>query len=569
MCSKTKICADCSATDPRWGILNKGVLVCDACCSIHRSLGRHISQVKYLDPSTWPPSLLSMLMTLTNGGANCLWEHSLCDSKANKKKPSPSDPLHPTKEDFIKAKYEQLSFVLRSSDSVEDLNQQLHSSVRTSNLDTSLRLLSQGADPNYFYQDKGNRPLHVAATAGQLLQLELLMIYGADAHLLDSKGNNPLNLSASDEIKDRLVSCMYEVTDRFIRYLTGFTPDHANNQHYILPHTQCNKTEARHKLMKLSNNLLEDLVMDVYDELDRREIENLWQSHSSPPVGYELAPLGVPFLPVNRSLSSMRNQGRQKLGRLNKEDFNTLVTDIVYISVQRGSPDKPNRKLMDDEPLYDSVASDEEQQTPTSNVITNKQSQLETQLMVSEAHIAHLNDEIARLKAQVQQVVGENDALKAALNARNSAPMSHAPPPETEPVTDGSWASPQRPASMYNVSLNTQSTSTRMPQSEEVVRRTDQVTKRIQELAAHMRSSDKCHSFVPHAERIRIAVCELTAIFPQNTNNDLIRHALRSLNTSTVRLQAECAQLEGSAERVRSCAYNMAKANKQLLTQFQ
>jgi G protein-coupled receptor kinase-interacting protein 1 C term. len=55
----------------------------------------------------------------------------------------------------------------------------------------------------------------------------------------------------------------------------------------------------------------------------------------------------------------------------------------------------------------------------------------------------------------------------------------------------------------------------------------------------------------------------------QNTNNDLIRHALRSLNTSTVRLQAECAQLEGSAERVRSCAYNMAKANKQLLTQFQ
>jgi G protein-coupled receptor kinase-interacting protein 1 C term. len=60
-----------------------------------------------------------------------------------------------------------------------------------------------------------------------------------------------------------------------------------------------------------------------------------------------------------------------------------------------------------------------------------------------------------------------------------------------------------------------QSTTTRMPQSEEVVRRTDQVTKRIQELAAHMRSSDKCHSFVPHAERIRIAVSELSAIFPQ------------------------------------------------------
>jgi Spa2 homology domain (SHD) of GIT. len=77
--------------------------------------------------------------------------------------------------------------------------------------------------------------------------------------------------------------------------------------------------------------------MDVYDELDRREVESIWQSVCQPPVGYELAPLGVPFLPVNRSLSSMRNQGRQKLGRLNEEDFNTLVTDIIYIAVQRGS----------------------------------------------------------------------------------------------------------------------------------------------------------------------------------------------------------------------------------------
>ncbi|XP_026681914.1 uncharacterized protein LOC103512715 [Diaphorina citri] len=258
----------------------------------------------------------------------------------------------------------------------------------------------------------------------------------------------------------------------------------------------------------------------------------------------------------------------RKQGRLNEEDFNTLVTDIIYIAVQRGSHDKLQRKLLDDEPLYDSVASDEEQQvTPTTNLITTKQSQLESQLMISEAHITHLNNEIAKLKTQVQQVIGENETLKAALNARNSA--THHQPPETEPVSDSSWCSPQRPASMYNVTVNAQSTTTRMPQSEEVVRRTDQVTKRIQELAAHMRSSDKCHSFVPHAERIRIAVSELSAIFPQNTNNDLIRHALRSLNTSTVRLQAECAQLEGSAERVRSCAYNMAKANKQLLTQFQ
>lgn len=42
--------------------------------------------------------------------------------------------------------------MLRSSDTEEELDQQLHSSVRTANLETSLRLLAQGADPNYFHE---------------------------------------------------------------------------------------------------------------------------------------------------------------------------------------------------------------------------------------------------------------------------------------------------------------------------------------------------------------------------------------------------------------------------------
>lgn len=58
----------------------------------------------------------------------------------------------PIKADFIRAKHQQLAFVVRSSDTDDDLNQQLHSSVRTSNLETSLRLLAQGADPNYYHQ---------------------------------------------------------------------------------------------------------------------------------------------------------------------------------------------------------------------------------------------------------------------------------------------------------------------------------------------------------------------------------------------------------------------------------
>lgn len=65
----------------------------------------------------------------------------------------------PTKADFIRAKHQMLTFVNRpgKDDSYSldgDLSKQLHSSVRTSNLETSLRLLSLGADPNYYHEVK-------------------------------------------------------------------------------------------------------------------------------------------------------------------------------------------------------------------------------------------------------------------------------------------------------------------------------------------------------------------------------------------------------------------------------
>lgn len=47
-------------TEPRWASVNRGVLICDECCSIHRGLGRHSSQVRHLTHSPWPPSQLQV-----------------------------------------------------------------------------------------------------------------------------------------------------------------------------------------------------------------------------------------------------------------------------------------------------------------------------------------------------------------------------------------------------------------------------------------------------------------------------------------------------------------------------
>lgn len=42
-------------------------------------------------------------------------------------------------------------------------------------------------------QEKGTTPLHVAAKAGQVLQAELLVVYGADPGALDINGRTPMD----------------------------------------------------------------------------------------------------------------------------------------------------------------------------------------------------------------------------------------------------------------------------------------------------------------------------------------------------------------------------------------
>ncbi|KAM6902696.1 ARF GTPase-activating protein GIT2b [Xenentodon cancila] len=392
-----EVCADCSAPEPRWASVNRGVLICDECCSIHRGLGRHSSQVRHLTHSSWPPSQLQMVQTLYGNGANSIWEHSLLDpssSVSGKRKANPQDRVHPNKTEFIKAKYQMLAYVhrmpCREDDSVtaKDLSKQLHSSVRTGNLETCLRLLSLGAQANFFHPEKGNTPLHIAAKAGQMLQAELLSVYGADPGALDSGGKTPIDYARQaghQELAERLVEIQYELTDRLTFYLCGRRPDHRNGQHFIIPQMADSSLDlsefakaAKKKLQSLSNHQFEELAMDVYDEVDRRETDAVWlatQNHSTLVTDTTV----VPFLPVNPEYSSTRNQGRQKLARFSAHEFATLVIDILTDAKRRqwgnscespkesveliiqGIDSRHNSESQDnDQPDYDSVASDED-----------------------------------------------------------------------------------------------------------------------------------------------------------------------------------------------------------------
>ncbi|XP_013197640.1 ARF GTPase-activating protein Git [Amyelois transitella] len=386
--SSAEVCADCGASDPSWASINRGLLLCAECCSIHRSMGRHISHVKSLRQGSWPPSLLAMVQALTAQNVNSIWEHSLLDTTAPKhlrKKPQPKDPLHPIKSEFILAKHLRLAYVLRArrDEPPSELGRQLHSAVRSSSLDTAMRLLAQGADPNYYNQEKGTTCLHVACRAGQPAQTELLVSWGADPTARDHAGNTPSDCARQgghSELADRVTELVYEATDRMIYFLTGEKPDHSSGRHYMAPraHDTHEMTDvakaARGKLQLLPNQLFEELVMDIYDEIDRRETEAIWQTSA---LGLERS--GVVFLPVNPALSAPRNQGRQKLARLSGAELAALLRDVLLDGTRRqhiatlqprgisglnpmlsASHLRHFSQISDDEPLYDSVASDED-----------------------------------------------------------------------------------------------------------------------------------------------------------------------------------------------------------------
>ncbi|XP_074535041.1 ARF GTPase-activating protein GIT1 isoform X4 [Halichoeres trimaculatus] len=647
---RTEVCADCSAPDPGWTSINRGVLICDECCSIHRSLGRHISIVKHLRHSGWPPALLQMVQTLASNGANSIWEHSLLDPsqvQSGRRKPNPQDKVHPTKSEFIRAKYQMLAFVhklpCREDDGVttKDLSKQLHSSVRTGSLETCLRLLSLGAQANFFHPEKGTTPLHVAAKAGQNLQAELLVVYGADPGAPDINGRTPMDYARQAghlELAERLVECQYELTDRLAFYLCGRRPDHKNG-HYIIPQMADSldlselAKAAKKKLQALNNRLFEELAMDVYDEVDRRENDAVWlttQNHST--LVTERS--AVPFLPVNPEYSATRNQGRQKLARFNAREFATLIIDILSDAKRRQQgkalsslTDPLDLGIDDDQHDYDSVASDEDTDSELSTQNNNNtqrsnraksmdssdfsdgpitlQEYLEVKraLASSEAKVQqllkvnnNLSEELRRLQKEMRKAGSGGPSPFGGQHLSGSTEMGRYMVPKAEKhcsSTDSDYDNPQ----MYELSLSMHRSSEEegrgeseegvggevvepdptLPCTEDVILKTEQVTKNIQELlrAAQEFQHD---SFVPCSEKIHSAVTEMASLFPKRPALDAVHCSLRLLASSASRLQLECRKAAPSepgapavdyqllTQQVIQCAYDIAKAAKQLVT---
>ncbi|XP_051539089.1 ARF GTPase-activating protein GIT2-like isoform X17 [Myxocyprinus asiaticus] len=646
-----EICADCSAPDARWASINRGILICDECCSIHRGLGRHSSQVRHLTQTLWPPSQLQMVKSLYNNGANSIWEHSLLDPSSimsGKRKANPQDRVHPNKTDFIKAKYQMLAFVhrmpCREDDSVtaKDLSKQLHSSVRTGNLETCLRLLSLGAQANFFHPEKGNTPLHVAAKAGQLLQAELLTVYGADPGALDSSGNTPIDYARQaghQDLADRLVEIQFELTDRIAFYLCGRKPDHKNGQHFLIPQVADSSLDlselakaAKKKLQSLSNHQFEELAMDVYDEVDRRETD---------------------ADNVELILKDISNQHSSESPETDQPDYDSVASD------EDTEPEVTSGK---DERAKSSESSD----LSDSPITVQEFMEVKSALNASEAKIqqllkvnCHLSEELRLMQSKLNSLQNENSSLKwqtpnslgrpqdlphrapprgcramsmyeTGSSLRQYHPRGETVHPDTnltlQPLPSNigkgpsvtafsslpsfpsslSWSWNERtqrgcsldaqrnmPENDYDKTLNhvaledpggrgsgwlgdgtvPQSENpsevecdSNLPCTEDVISKTELITKNIQELLRAAQENNH-ESFVPCSERILVAVTEMATLFPKRPSSEMVRGSLRLLTSSASRLQGECQKATPhDSQQVIQCAYDIAKAAKQLVT---
>lgn len=115
-----------------------------------------------------------------------------------------------------------------------------------------------------------------------------------------------------------------------------------------------------------------------------------------------------------------------------------------------------------------------------------------------------------------------------------------------------------------------------LPSTEDVILKTEQVTKNIQELLRAAQEF-KHDSFVPCSEKIHLAVTEMASLFPKRPALEPVRSSLRLLNASAYRLQSECRKtvppepgapvdFQLLTQQVIQCAYDIAKAAKQLVT---
>uniref|UniRef100_A0A1B6J1N0 ArfGAP with SH3 domain, ANK repeat and PH domain-containing protein n=1 Tax=Homalodisca liturata TaxID=320908 RepID=A0A1B6J1N0_9HEMI len=166
-------CADCnSQNDTTWLSINFGVVVCIECSGIHRDLGVHISRIQSLTLDNIGTSQLLLARYMTNQGFNDVMEAKL--NAANK--PNPSSSMD-ERYSFIRAKYLEKRFVLRTCTDEHELLSDLEHAVNNNNLHHLLQVFAEGVDLS--------APLPSSEFEETALHLAVTRDMGTSLHIVD------------------------------------------------------------------------------------------------------------------------------------------------------------------------------------------------------------------------------------------------------------------------------------------------------------------------------------------------------------------------------------------------
>ena len=197
-----EVCAECGAKDPEWAVINQGILICLECSGVHRSLGTHVSKVRSLLLDKWLPETLLLFKNIGNSNSKAIFEHKI-EGLTNVKRLYPTSD-RPSREEFIKNKYVKKLFIDDSDfkmTSRDDVNKSLFATVSRRNGEnvalSLVKLLANGADPNFSNTaEEAKTPLFQTLVRGNLLNLEILLLNGADVTVPEERGWLPFHYAA-------------------------------------------------------------------------------------------------------------------------------------------------------------------------------------------------------------------------------------------------------------------------------------------------------------------------------------------------------------------------------------
>lgn len=186
------VCADCGVPDPDWASLNLGEMVCIECSGVHRKLGTHISRIRSLMLDDWTPEAAAVMRAIGNTLANSVWEAAVPGNAASRRKPD-SRSSKEEMEAWIRAKYEHREFLPPLPYPEAPLQQQLIDAIARQDTRQVILCLARATPDTvnapYSRQDP-RAAIHIAATLGNIVYLQLLLWYNGDPGVMDSEGRN-------------------------------------------------------------------------------------------------------------------------------------------------------------------------------------------------------------------------------------------------------------------------------------------------------------------------------------------------------------------------------------------